>query len=70
MPTRISLSDTEYPGWGEKTNVLIVTCHFWHQYVPYCSLGGKMAAPEDSGINTTLIIWNKPLGSDEKKLFP
>lgn len=24
-----------------------------------------MVAPEDSDINTTLIIWNKPLGFDE-----
>lgn len=27
-----------------------------------------MVAPEDSDINTTLIIWNKPLGFDERTI--
>lgn len=27
-----------------------------------------MAASEDSDVNTTLIIWNKPLGFDEKTI--
>lgn len=27
-----------------------------------------MVAPKDSDINSTLIIWNKPLGFDEKTI--
>lgn len=27
-----------------------------------------MVAPEDNDINTTLIIWNKPLGFDERTI--
>lgn len=27
-----------------------------------------MVAPEDSDVNTTLIMWNKPLGFEEKTI--